>query len=221
VRYLSRFSDGIALTLAASFVFGASTLALASVEVAESPGVRGEGVDDRAFTDGHQQAMIEEVDYMLAAFEFSEDFFLTTDVSFDVDPLDEFRGRNELLGASELKRLLELVGFEGDGLRSAWAISMKESTGRPLAYNGDRSTGDNSYGLFQINMIGRLGPARREAFGLEENAELFDPVLNAQIAYEMSKEGTDFGHWGIGPNAYTGGRPGSYPYWLTQFPEEG
>ena len=178
-------------------------------------------MEDRALTDWHQRAYLETIDYRMTRFEVEITFLSIDDFAVEVDPLDEFRGRNERLGELELKRLLELIGFEGDGLRSAWAISMKESSGRPLAYNGNRSTGDSSYGLFQINMIGRLGPVRREAFGLEENAELFDPVLNAQIAYEMSKEGTDFGHWGIGPNAYTGGRPGSYPYWLTQFPEEG
>jgi hypothetical protein len=221
VRYLSRFSDGIALVVATSFVFGASTLALASAEVTGSLEVREEGVEDRALIDRRQRALVEGVDYKLVVFEPQVEFLSTTESESEVDPLDEFRGRNERLEGLELRRLLELVGFEGDGLRHAWAVSMKESTGRPLAHNNNRSTGDNSYGLFQINMIGRLGPVRREAFGLEENAELFDPVLNAQIAYEMSKEGTDFGHWGIGPNAYTGGKPGSYPYWLTQFPEEG
>jgi hypothetical protein len=221
VRYLSRFSDGIALTIAASFVFGASTLALASVEATESPDARGEEVEDRALLDWHQRPYAEVIDYRMTRSEVEFPFMAFEEPIVEVDPLDEFRGRKEPLDGLELKRLLELVGFEGEYLRSAWAVCMKESSGKPLAHNTNRSTGDNSYGLFQINMIGRLGPARREAFGLEENDELFDPVLNAQIAYEMSKEGTDFGHWGIGPNAYEGGKPRSYPYWLTQFPEEG
>lgn len=130
---------------------------------------------------------------------------------------ESFRGS---LSAEELKELLELVGFEGSQLRSAWAVAMKESRGSVLAHNSNASTGDNSYGLFQINMIGRMGPQRRDQYGLASNEDLFNPVTNARIAYHMSREGSDFGHWGIGPNAYTGGKPRDYPYWLTQYPEE-
>jgi hypothetical protein len=54
-------------------------------------------------------------------------------------------------------------------------------------------------------MIGDLGPSRREKFGLTSNTQLFDPVLNAQVAYLMSRGGEDFGSWGIGPNAYRSG----------------
>lgn len=221
MRCLSKLSDGIALVLATSFVFGASTLALASVDVTEEPLVSGEEVDSEALVDWHQRALIRDVDYTLAGFSLDFAIDALELVEEVVDPLEEFRGRVEPLNGPELRTLLELIGFEGVGLRSSWAVAMKESTGRPLAHNTNRSTGDNSYGLFQINMIGRLEPARRETFGLDQNEDLFDPVLNAQIAYEISKQGTDFGHWGIGPNAYEGGKPRSYPYWLTQFPEEG
>jgi hypothetical protein len=207
--------------LAGSFVFGASTLALASAGATEGTSSRREEVDSKALVDSYQRAIVRDFEYSFASYsiDFTLDAFVEEEE--EVDLLDQFRGRVEPLDGVELRTLLELVGFEEQGLRSSWAVAMKESTGKPLAHNTNRSTGDNSYGLFQINMIGRLGPARRDAFGLDENRQLFDPVLNAQIAYEMSKEGTDFGHWGIGPNAYTGGRPGSYSYWLTQFPEEG
>ena len=73
------------------------------------------------------------------------------------------------------------VGFEGVGLKKAWSIAKRESNGRPLAYNGDKKTGDSSYGIFQINMIGDLGPTRLEKFDLKSNKELFDPVTNAEI----------------------------------------
>ena len=117
----------------------------------------------------------------------------------------------------ELVDVLRSVGFEGESLRHAWAVAMKESTGNPNAHNQNASTGDNSYGLFQINMIGRLGPARLEKFNLDSYEDLFDPYTNASIAFEMSKGGTDWGQWGIGPNAYNGGTTGSYYKWLDEF----
>ena len=111
----------------------------------------------------------------------------------------------ERLSGRELSRLLYHVGFEGNAHKIAWAIVMRESSGRPMAHNNNTSTGDNSYGLFQINMIGDLGTDRREKFELRVNGELFDPVKNAEIAHHMSAGGTDFGSWGIGPNAYRSG----------------
>jgi hypothetical protein len=74
-----------------------------------------------------------------------------------------------------------------------------------MALNNNAKTGDSSYGIFQINMIGDLGVDRRAKFGLESNAQLNNPVVNAQVAYHMSAGGTDFGAWGIGPNAYKPG----------------
>jgi hypothetical protein len=35
-----------------------------------------------------------------------------------------------------------------------------------MALNLSKRTGDSSYGLFQINMIGDLGPERRDKFNL-------------------------------------------------------
>jgi hypothetical protein len=49
--------------------------------------------------------------------------------------------------------------------------------------------------MFQINMIGELGKDRREKFGLENNAELLNPVVNAKIAYYMSRGGKDWSSW--------------------------
>jgi len=95
----------------------------------------------------------------------------------------------------ELKELLYLVGFRGQNLKEAWAVAKKESGGRPLALNQSHRTGDSSYGLFQINMIGDLGPDRREKFNLDSNVELFNPVLNAQIAYYMSRGGENWISW--------------------------
>ena len=83
-----------------------------------------------------------------------------TEAQLKQEVLDKFSNEiyssSEMLTDQKLKLLLETVGFEGLGLKKAWSIAKRESNGRPLAYNGNRKTGDNSYGLFQINMIGKL-----------------------------------------------------------------
>ncbi len=111
----------------------------------------------------------------------------------------------------ELKELLSLVGFKGKDLVVAWAVAKKESNGRPLAFNGNHKTGDSSYGMFQINMIDALGPDRRTKFDLDSNAELFNPVKNAEIAYYMTNGGDDWSSWkGITPRT---------KFWMTKFPK--
>lgn len=103
--------------------------------------------------------------------------------------------KKTMLKPHELKDILHAAGFRGEGLRKAWATAMKESTGRPLAHNRNSNTGDNSYGLFQINMIGSLGPARLKQYGLKNNKELFDPHTNAKVAFQMSNGGKDWSAW--------------------------
>lgn len=115
------------------------------------------------------------------------------------------------LSGTQLKELLQAVGFEGEALRTAWAIAKRESNGRPLAFNGNLNTGDNSYGIFQINMLGQLGPDRREKFNLKSNAELFNPVRNAEITYYMTNGGKNWASWkGLTPKARE---------WLPKFPD--
>ena len=116
------------------------------------------------------------------------------------------------LTKTQLVDLLHAVGFKGQALRYAWAIAMKESRGNPLSHNGNRKTGDNSFGLFQINMVDSLGQDRREKFSLEYNAQLLNPVVNAKIAYFMSKEGENWRSWKGVHNPVVKG-------WLKQFPE--
>ena len=116
------------------------------------------------------------------------------------------------LTKTELVDLLHAVGFKGEALRHAWAIVMKESRGNPLSHNGNRDTGDNSFGLFQINMVDSLGQDRRDKFSLEYNAQLLNPVVNAKIAYHMSKQGENWVAWkGVNNSVVKD--------WLAQFPE--
>jgi hypothetical protein len=124
--------------------------------------------------------------------------------------LEKFTNKTSLTDL-ELKKMLSLVGFKGKDLVEAWAIAKKESNGRPLAFNGNSDTGDSSYGIFQINMIDSLGPDRREKFELSSNAELFNPVLNAQIAYHMSNGGKNWMAWkNITPRTKE---------WISKFPK--
>lgn len=115
------------------------------------------------------------------------------------------------LSDGQLIDMLRTVGFKGKALRSACAIAKAESNGRPLAFNGNVKTGDSSYGVFQINMHGDLGPDRREKFELESNAELLNPVLNAQIALHMTKGGEDWSAW----SSLNGKR---YQEWYNKYP---
>ena len=110
------------------------------------------------------------------------------------DQLEKYSNATSL-SDKDLKNLLELVGFKGQNLKEAWAVAKKESNGRPFAFNGNTSTGDSSYGIFQINMLGVLGLDRRDKFELDHNADLFNPVVNAQIAYHMSDGGNDWSSW--------------------------
>jgi len=122
-----------------------------------------------------------------------------TEVQLKQETLEKYSNTvykpSEKLSDIELKELLAAVGFEGKALRTAWAIAKTESSGRPLAYNGNRKTGDSSYGIFQINMLGDLGIARKEKFDLRSNILLFDPVINAEITYHMTKGGTNWSAW--------------------------
>ena len=99
------------------------------------------------------------------------------------------------LSISELKIILRRAGFEGYGLRMAQAIVSLESTRRSLAHNPNAHTGDNSYGLFQINMFRGLEAQRLKQYDLEKNEDLFDPLTNATIAYKMSNGGVNWGAW--------------------------
>ncbi len=109
----------------------------------------------------------------------------------------------KMLSDSELANLLYEAGFRGDRLKTAFAVAKAESNARPKAYNPpSNNTGDDSYGIFQINMIGDLGPDRRKRYNLERDEDLFDPARNARVAFEMSNKGKDWGAW----TTYTGGK---------------
>lgn len=81
-----------------------------------------------------------------------------------------------------LANLAQQAGFTASQARIMAAIAMAESSGNPRAHNPNWRTGDDSYGLWQINMLGDMGPSRRRAFGIRNNSQLFDPLVNARAA---------------------------------------
>jgi peptidoglycan hydrolase-like protein with peptidoglycan-binding domain len=68
----------------------------------------------------------------------------------------------------------------------AVAIALAESGGNPEAHNPVPP--DDSWGLWQINMRGALGPDRRAKLGLTRNAELTDPAVCARAAALVKRE---------------------------------
>lgn len=85
------------------------------------------------------------------------------------------------------------AGFSAAQATIMTAIAGAESGFNPKAHNPRPP--DNSYGLGQVNMIGRLGPARREEFGLSSNEELFDPITNMRASYKISGGGKNWRPW--------------------------
>lgn len=76
----------------------------------------------------------------------------------------------------------------------ATAIAMAESGGNRKAHNNKPP--DDSYGLWQINMIGTMGPRRRALFLITSNEALYDPVKNAQsMAKLWLNKGKQFTDW--------------------------
>ena len=134
-----------------------------------------------------------------------------------VDPVLKYSGMRKL-SQIQLYDLLRLTGFQGQSLKVAWAVAMKESHGNPLSHNFNPRTGDNSYGMFQINLYGAL-KARVSQYGLTSAADLYNPVTNAKIAFQMTSGGRNWGSWGVGRNSYNGGvSTGVVQYWLKAVP---
>lgn len=111
-------------------------------------------------------------------------------------------GMNDLSGLSreEIGTVAQSAGFPASSIPIAVAVALAESSGNPRAHNPVPP--DDSYGLWQINMIGRLGPERRRQFGLSRNEELLDPLTNARAAYAVSSHGTNWRPWAT----YTSGQ---------------
>jgi hypothetical protein len=106
----------------------------------------------------------------------------------------------------QIANLLRQQGVAEDKIPTMTAIALAESSGNTQAFN---PTGlDKSFGLFQVNMHGGLGPARMKQFGLRSEQELFDPTVNARAAKQI------LGSQGLG--AWTTYTSGKYKEFLPQ-----
>jgi hypothetical protein len=102
------------------------------------------------------------------------------------------------LSMKQLVNLARQAGFTEENAIIAAAIAMGESGGKSDSHNTKYP--DNSYGLWQINMLDEpgymLGEERRKKFGLKSNKDLFDPLTNAKAAFAISG-GSKFGAWSV------------------------
>ena len=82
-----------------------------------------------------------------------------------------------LEAGAAVAKLAAAQGLTGDALAKMVAISKRESQWNPNAHNPVPP--DNSYGLWQINMLGMEADRHRQ-FGITNNAQLFQPEVNAK-----------------------------------------
>jgi len=114
---------------------------------------------------------------------------------FAADGIDTKSGKP--LKDDKLAEILTNAGFPD--VATAMAVVRKESGGIPTRQSDPSLLKDDSKGLFQINMLGKLGIDRNAKYlkdyasiGYKGPESLYDPAINARIAYDISKGGTDF-----------------------------
>lgn len=90
------------------------------------------------------------------------------------------------LSLPQLQTILRQAGWPEAQIPVMASIALAESGGNPQSHNPKPP--DDSYGLWQINMLGRLGPERRAQFGIDQNTDLYDPLTNARAALFIYKK---------------------------------
>lgn len=113
----------------------------------------------------------------------------------DTGPAVEIKSGSSV-GTKDLIKLGLSQGLAPQEAITMAAIALGESGGRPSAHNPNRSTGDNSFGLWQINMIDRLGPERARALGIKDYNQLKDPNINAK-AMRMILKSQGLNAWSV------------------------
>lgn len=117
------------------------------------------------------------------------------------------KARGGILSKENIARAALQAGATPQEAALLTAIAMPESAGNPYAHNTKGR--DNSYGLWQINMLGGMGPERVRQFGLSSYNDLFDPVTNAKAALDLLRSKRGAKHW----STYLSGR--YKPYYST------
>ena len=205
------------------FVSG-ENLELRFSEIDEDPPVVQEQIPEIGFTDAQDR-----LDEDLARLE--EDDFASTGPG-NQDSYPYAPGESNMVSADALYEMIRSVGFTPEEAVTMVAISRAESGFNARATN--MVAPDNSYGLFQINMIGNLGQAReriyksnafRQKYNLSTEWQgyetLLDPRWNVAAAHHTYEEALGMNGYqqydnpGFGPwSVYTTGNPPPYEQYL-------
>jgi hypothetical protein len=104
--------------------------------------------------------------------------------------------------------MLAGVGFHGQDLIKMLAISKRESGWVPSVHRNRRDTGDDSWGLFQLNTIDDYWNFYKNKVSKRE--DLLDPQTNVRMARVLfdeavkSRKGNGFYYWGDYPHSGPG-----------------
>jgi len=101
------------------------------------------------------------------------------------------------IAARDAAALIRKVGGTEQEAVMLGAIAAGESGGNARAHNANAATGDNSYGLWQINMIGGLERERLAKYGLKDKTDLYDPETNARVALAMARAAGGYRDWSV------------------------
>ena len=124
-----------------------------------------------------------------------------TSVPGGTGPVD--MGANVTEQLTNAAKLAMEAGFSKEQAKIMAAIAGGESSFNNRAYNGKGA--DDSYGLWQINMLGQMGTERLKSLGLSSKADLYDPLTNAKAAKQIY-DSQGYGAWG----AYKDGNAAKY-----------
>ena len=110
-------------------------------------------------------------------------------------PTSKGSGVSGTMDPVEIAQIMLRKKFPKEAIAKMLAISYRESRWQPGVRKNDDV--EDSFGLFQINMKGNLGPVRRGHYGLSSNEELLDPLMNIKAARILFGDGQGIKHWGI------------------------
>lgn len=113
----------------------------------------------------------------------------------DATPTSKGSSVSGAMDPVEIAQIMLRRKFPKESIAKMLAISYRESRWTPNVRKNDDV--EDSFGLFQINMKGNLGPARRGHYGLSSNEELLDPLMNIKAARILFGDGGGIKNWGI------------------------
>jgi cell wall-associated NlpC family hydrolase len=95
----------------------------------------------------------------------------------------------------------EMIGLvEIPSRESGYDTHAHNDSGVRYPKGDPRNTGDDSYGLWQVNMLGQMGVNRSRSLGIKDYSEMFDPVTSAKAAIQLvlagRKQGDPLHAWG-------------------------